>query len=208
MALSAELQRSLAFALGPNGLVLAQELIDAINAEQALASGKIIVGSAGGVATDVDMSGDVTIGNTGITAIGAGKVTLAMILAASLDGTIAKVVANANLIGGIPVLHRVAIADASADTDTVLTHKTRVTRFDFLNTGIAAHAANDTVQLKNVATAITDAVAKTATVNRLVTALTYDPAQVEIAAGAIMRITAVKDTNVAGVAYVYGVRVA
>jgi hypothetical protein len=46
-----------------------------------LASTNILVGSAGGVATSVAMTGDVTISNTGVTAIGATKVTLAMLAA-------------------------------------------------------------------------------------------------------------------------------
>jgi hypothetical protein len=135
-------------------------------------------------------------------------VTQAKIAAAALDGTIAKVSGNADVIGALPVVFRVNIADASADTDVVSTHKIRVLKFEFLNTGIAAHAANDTVQLKNGASAITDAVAKTATVNKLVAASTYDPAQVEVAAAGTLRITAVKDTNVAGVAIITAVRVA
>lgn len=43
-----------------------------------LTSGNILVGSSGNVPTSVAMSGDVTIGNTGVTAIGTNKVTLAM----------------------------------------------------------------------------------------------------------------------------------
>jgi len=50
----------------------------------ALASTKILVGNASNVATAVTVTGDVTIGNTGVTAIGAGKVTNAM-----LEGSIA-----------------------------------------------------------------------------------------------------------------------
>jgi hypothetical protein len=40
-----------------------------------LASAHLLVGSAGAVATDRAITGDVTIGNTGVTAIGANKVT-------------------------------------------------------------------------------------------------------------------------------------
>lgn len=43
-----------------------------------LSSGNILVGSAGNVATSVAMTGDVTISNAGVTAIGANKVTVAM----------------------------------------------------------------------------------------------------------------------------------
>lgn len=48
---------------------------DETDAADALADGKVIVGNGSGVATDVAMSGDVTIGNTGATTIGADKVT-------------------------------------------------------------------------------------------------------------------------------------
>ena len=127
---------------------------------------------------------------------------------AELNGRVVATVANANVIGGIPVLFRINVADASADTDVVTTHKIRVVEFWFLNTGIVAHAANDTIQLKNGATAITDAIAKTATVNAIKRAGTMDPAQVEVAAGGTIRITAVKDTNAAVTAYLLAVRVA
>lgn len=45
----------------------------------ALTSGNILVGSAGNVATSVAMSGDVTIGNTGVTAIGLNKIINTML---------------------------------------------------------------------------------------------------------------------------------
>lgn len=51
-----------------------------------LADGKIIVGNGSNVATAVTPSGDVTISNSGVTAIGSGKVTNAM-LAGSIDLT-------------------------------------------------------------------------------------------------------------------------
>jgi hypothetical protein len=44
-----------------------------------LASTNILVGSAGGVATSTAVTGDVTIGNTGVTAIGANKVLSSML---------------------------------------------------------------------------------------------------------------------------------
>lgn len=45
----------------------------------ALADGKIVVGNASNVGAAVTMSGDVTITNAGVAAIGAGKVTAAML---------------------------------------------------------------------------------------------------------------------------------
>lgn len=54
-------------------------LIDAeIDTIEALADGKIIVGNGSGAATDVDMSGDATIANTGAVTIGADKVLPSM----------------------------------------------------------------------------------------------------------------------------------
>lgn len=47
--------------------------------ETLLADGKIFVGSAAGKAAGVTPSGDVTINNTGVTAIGAGKVTASQV---------------------------------------------------------------------------------------------------------------------------------
>lgn len=159
-------------------------------------------------AARVALTGDVSSTAGNVTAIGAGKVTNAMIVPNALDATVIKSVANANVIAGILAVIRVDVADASADTDVIMTHKVRVLRFDYLATGIAGHATLDTVQLKNAATAITDAVAKTATVNKLATAISYDPAQVEIAAAGTLRITAAKNTNVAGTAYITVIRVA
>jgi len=50
-----------------------------IDGETALADGKIVVGNGSGVATDVDMSGDVTIINDGTTTIGADTVANTML---------------------------------------------------------------------------------------------------------------------------------
>lgn len=127
---------------------------------------------------------------------------------ASLTGTAAKVVADANIIGGVPVLHRIDVADGTGNTDVVLTHKTRVIDAWALNTGIGAHATNDTWQVKNSANAISDAVAKTATVHAIKRISTIDPTQAAISAGGTLRIAAVKDLNSAVTVYVLGIRVA
>jgi hypothetical protein len=134
--------------------------------------------------------------------------TEAKIALNSLTGTVAANVADANVIGGLPVLFRIDCADASANVDVVSTHKVRVIDAWALNTGIAAHAANDTWQVKNGANAISDAVAKTATVNAIKRISTIDPAQAEIAAGGTLRVTTVKDTNAAVTVYVLALRVA
>lgn len=57
-----------------------------IDALETLADGKIYVGNGSNVATEVTPSGDVTMTNAGVTAIGAGKVTEAMLVAPTSDG--------------------------------------------------------------------------------------------------------------------------
>lgn len=64
-----------------------------------LASGNILVGSGGGVATSTAVTGDVTISNTGVTAIGSGVIVNADINAsAAIDGS--KLVAATNALAG------------------------------------------------------------------------------------------------------------
>lgn len=144
------------------------------------------------------LSGDVTMTNAGAVSVSAAK----------LDAKHVTTIADANVVGGIPFLYRINVADGTGNTDVTVTYKSRVVDFWFVNTGIAAHAANDTIQLKNGASAISAALAKTATVNATVRATTMDPSQVEIAAGGTLRIAAVKDTNSAVTAYVLCVKVA
>ena len=50
-----------------------------------LASGQILVGNTSGVATAIDLSGDVTLTNSGVTAIGANKVLSTMIAANAVE---------------------------------------------------------------------------------------------------------------------------
>ncbi len=56
-----------------------------------LNSGNIIVGNAANIAAQVPMTGDVTITNTGVTAIGALKVTDAMLVPGITDGKLATI---------------------------------------------------------------------------------------------------------------------
>ena len=165
------------------------DLIDAaIGALQALADGKIIVGNGAGVATDVDMSGDITIINTGETAIGASKVTNTMHAPASEDGTVVKVVAESNIIGGLPLTFMIPIvAGALGNTDVVMTHKVRVLDAYIIlrGTGIAT----TTLQVFNGANAITDAIAASGSDTDIVRAAAIDDAHYEIAATGTLRVT-------------------
>ena len=76
----------------------------------ALADAKIIVGNAAGKAAAVTPTGDVTVTNTGVTAIGAGKVTSSML--ANGAGVAALLTAG---LGG-----SVSVTKTSAATDTVV----------------------------------------------------------------------------------------
>lgn len=136
--------------------------------------------------------------------------TEAKLAANALTGTVAANVADANVIGGIPVVHRVDLADAAGDTDVVLTHKTRIIDVTVVKAGGAGQAGN-TVKLVNVASGndITDDIALTGADQTVARAGTIDDAEHEIAAGGTLRFTVAKaGANAAGIAYVHGVRVA
>ena len=66
-----------------------------------LASGNILVGSAGGVATSVAMTGDIAISNAGVTSIAAGSIINADInAAAAIDFSKLATLASANILVG------------------------------------------------------------------------------------------------------------
>ncbi|TRZ79566.1 hypothetical protein D4R86_05730 [bacterium] len=170
-----------------------------------LPDGKIFIGATGDTGISAALSGDVTMTNAGVTTVGAGKISEAMHVAASLSGTIAKVVASANTGGGIPVLFRRTIPNTAGDYDATMDYKILVTDFWIVSTGAAAHATDDTVQLKNGATAISDALAKTATQYSVIRSATLNSPTIN--AAGTLRLTVAKDTNCACEAYVLGIRV-
>lgn len=116
-------------------------------------------------------------------------------------------VADKNALGGIPVVHRIDISDASGDTDVTLEHKTRVIDAWAIKKAANGDGANDSVTVKNGSSAITDAMIL-GNDKTIVRAGEVDDAQHEIAAGGTLRITAAKTQNVACVVYVLGLRVA
>lgn len=128
-------------------------------------------------------------------------------IVALLTGAHAAVVANSNVIGGLPVLHIIPIADAvSGDTNVTLTHKTRV--IDAWVVLTAAGNAGNTYTVKHVAAAITNAITPGAADTTLARATTIDDANHEVAAGAALRVSHVKaGGSSAAIVYVLGVRV-
>lgn len=118
-------------------------------------------------------------------------------------------VANANVVGGIPVIFRIDIADAATgDVDVVSTHKVRVIDAWAVKTANAGGAAN-TIQVKNGANAITDAMSININDQAIVRAASIDDAQHEIAAGGTLKVTRTKaGGNAACIVYVSALRVA
>lgn len=128
----------------------------------------------------------------------------------TLDGAKVATVADANVVGGIPVLHRINVpAGVTGDVDTVLTYKTRVVDVWLVKTTAAGGGAG-TIQVKNGATAITDAISININDNAMARAATIDDAQHEIAAAGTLRITRTRtaSTDESCIVYVLAVRVA
>ena len=126
---------------------------------------------------------------------------------ATLIGTQMAAVANANVIGGIPVIHRISIADGAADTDVLLTHKTRVLDV-WVQKITSTGGASDAITVKNVTNAITDVMSlNSVAAGILVRCLSIAAAYHEITAGTVLRVTAGHTTNNACTVYVLGIRV-
>lgn len=163
-----------------------------------------------GTITDVELASDsVTTAKIAALNVTAAKLE-AGAAGAGLLGTQVRFVADANVIGGIPVMHRVAVADgATGDVDVTLTHKTLVTDVWLVKTA-GAGGASDTITVKNGSTAITDAMSINVADKVVVRAGTIDDAAHEIAAAGTLRVTRTKASanNVACVVYVLGLRVA
>jgi len=165
-------------------------------AKMAVTAGQIVVGVTGGAGASVAMSGDATIAEGGAVSL----------VAARQNGLLPATLASAAVNGGIPVMFRVTVPDSAGDIDISLPYKILVTDFWIVNGSTPAHASADTIQLKNGITAVSDAVAKTATPYALKRAATLTAPTFNL--GATLRITAVKDTNIACEAYVLAIKIA
>lgn len=123
-----------------------------------------------------------------------------------LDGSNVATVASGSVLGGIPVLIPITIADSTGDTVVVVTNKLRVIDVWVVKTTTAG-GAGDTVTVKNGATAITDAISLNH-VDKSVTRLaTLDDAQSDLTAGASLTVSAAKSTSVASIVYVLAIRI-
>ena len=121
------------------------------------------------------------------------------------------VVANGNVVGAIPVCHRITIANGStANTDVVLTNKTQIVDVVVIKTA-GAGGASDTITVKNSTNAITNAMDINVADKTVVRAGTIDDAYYEIAAGGTLRVAMVNGAaggnNTACEVRVYGLLV-
>ncbi len=107
-------------------------IVDAdVNASAAIAFSKlatltstnILLGSAGNVATSTAVTGDVTIGNTGVTAIGSAKVTLAKLAAGVAPAYVSKYGGVFNTVGG-DAAESIPVSGAVAGDIAIVTVKT------------------------------------------------------------------------------------
>lgn len=152
----------------------------------------------------------VAVSATDIIVTRASPVPLSAVASGALVGTQVATVADANVIGGIPVVHRILVpSGANADVDVTLTHKTRV--IDAWLALKGAGTAGSLVTVKNGSTAITDAMDVASGGDRDVfRAGEINDASHEIAAAGTLRVTKAStggDFPGAEV-YVLGVRVA
>lgn len=130
------------------------------------------------------------------------------LVANEINGRVMASVADDNVIGGVPLLHRIDItAGALGDTDVTLTHKTRVIDAWLVLRG--AGVATTTLQVKNGNNAITDAMAASGSDTDLVRAASIDDANHEIAAAGTLRVTSLTGAGQPdATVYVLGIRVA
>lgn len=106
-------------------------------------------------------------------------------------------VADDNLVVGIPVVHRLSIADqASGSVDYTVANKIRVIDAWCVKEAADGHATEDTIQVSNAGNAITDAMAIGAPDDTGITrAAAINDANQEIAAGGTLRIAVVKGSS-------------
>jgi hypothetical protein len=128
----------------------------------------------------------------------------------TLTANVVAEVADDNLTGGIPIVHRLSIADqATGNVDYVLVHGIRILQVQVVKRAAAGAGAN-TIQIQTAAgAAITDAMVINVNDNVSVWAATIDDATHEIADGGTLRVAVTRAAGTSGCdVYVYGLRVA
>ncbi len=140
-------------------------------------------------ATTGDSAGAaMAVSSTDIVVIRHHPLTLNAVADGALTGTKVGTVADANVVGGIPLLYRIDVAaGANGNVDVVVTHKIRVINAWLVLRG--AGVASATLQVKNGASAITDAMAASGSDKAVVRAAQLDDAAWEIAAAGTLRVT-------------------
>ncbi len=102
---------SLAFALLTNANIDPAAAID-FSKLAAVTSGNILVGNVSNVAASVAMSGDITISNAGVTAIGANKVTLGMLATVSTATFLGRTTASTGNVEALTATQATALINA------------------------------------------------------------------------------------------------
>lgn len=95
--------------------------------------------------------------------------------------------------GVAPIIFVFSVGNAAGDVDKIMPYKIRV--IDAWAVKTATGGASDTVQVKNGATAITDALDLNVADKVVVRAGTIDDASRDVAAGGTLRVTSVDGSN-------------
>lgn len=120
--------------------------------------------------------------------IPAGSITEAKLVPNSMTGTIAADVADASVIGGIPLLFRInTVGGVTASVDVTVTDKIRVIDAWVINNAIGT--ASDTIIISNTATPITDAIDISGADTTIARAGIINDTNHEIPASGILRVT-------------------
>lgn len=138
---------------------------------------------------------------------------ISALAAGSLEGTAVANVADVNVIGGIPVLFRIDVADqASGNVDVTVTHTIRVVDAWLVKTANASSADANTLTVQSTAAAITNAMSLNAVADQvIVRAGSINDANHRIAGGGILRcavVRAVAGGQVGCTVYVLAFRIA
>lgn len=159
-------------------------------------------------ATTGDTSGTVqAVSSTDVVVRRVSPTNLTATADGSITGTKVSTVAAANVIGGVHMVHQFDLAaGALADSDIVLTHKSRVINAWLVLRG--AGVASTTITVKNSTNAISDTMAASGSDKAVVRCATLDDAYWEVAAGGTLRVTsATGATQPAATVYVEVIRV-